>query len=79
MSDYCLVEVSQIDGVKERIMDNKECPLGLLLDLRKVSTEGEDGEHICSLHAMLPCCVRRHSDRQSNNLTLHCLSAHILL
>ena len=64
MSDYCLVEVSQIDGVKERIMDNKECPLGLLLDLRKVSTEGERMEStvrhfppLNSYSSMGPCPI----------------------
>ena len=44
MANYCLVEVSQIGGVKERIMDNKECPLKQILELRKVRDRERDRE-----------------------------------
>jgi len=36
-ADYCLVEVSQVEGVRERVLDDKECPWKSLLDLRRDS------------------------------------------
>ena len=35
-ADYCLVEVSQVVGVRERMVDDNECPGQHLQDLRKV-------------------------------------------
>ena len=32
-----MVEVSQIDGVRERVMADKECPFADMQDLRRVS------------------------------------------
>jgi hypothetical protein len=36
--------VSQIGGVKERIMDSKECPLKQILELRKVRDRERERE-----------------------------------
>ena len=40
-SQYCLVEVSQVDGVRERILCNTDCPWKSLQDLRKVNNNNK--------------------------------------
>jgi len=37
------VEVSQVEGVRERVLDDKECPWKSLLDLRRVRSRERDG------------------------------------
>ena len=34
--DYCLVEVSQVVGVKERVLSDTDCPWNHYQDLRRV-------------------------------------------
>ena len=34
---FCLVEVSQVSGVRERVLNDTDCPWRQLYDLRRVS------------------------------------------
>ena len=40
--EYCLVEVSQVDGVRERVLEDSECPWKCLQDLRKVNNNNNN-------------------------------------
>ena len=44
--EYCLVEVSQVDGVRERALEDSECPWKCLQDLRKVNNNNNNNNKL---------------------------------
>ena len=42
-ADYCVVEVSQMMGLRERVLNNEECPWKSLLELKRVRKESSRG------------------------------------